>query len=519
MSKNQNKYQSKNKQIAKNTLFLYFRMFIMMGVSLFTSRVVLDVLGAADYGLSNIINGVVVMFSFLNTSLLSATQRFLNFNLGRGNLEKTNNVFCMSMNTYLILSAIILLIGETFGIWFVNKQLNVPDGRMYAANWVYQFTLMQFIINLVRVPYNASIIAYEKMDFYAYISLAEVTLKLAVVYLLYISTFDKLITYSFLYTLVPLFIAYLYMLYCKKHFKTTRYKFYWDKITFKELFSFSSWTLFGALANVLAIQGLNIMINIFYGVAVNAAAGIATQVSNAVNGFITNFQTAFQPQIVKTYANGETDRFYNIIYTTSKFSFFLIFIIAFPIICGIDSILNLWLVDVPEYTADFCVLILIFLSIDAFSAPLWMGVQAIGKIKTYQVLMTCIAYLSFPLGYIALKMGFAPYSIWIVRIMVNVIMVFARCVFVQHNFGFPIFAYLRLTLIPIFKVIIISTPLPLIMMRIYPMNQSIYGLTISIIALFIIAPTIMLVGLTSNERILLKEMVGKKIPFINKRFK
>ena len=519
MSEIQNKCQSNNKQIAKNTLFLYFRMFVMMGVSLFTSRVVLDVLGAEDYGLCNIINGVVVMFSFLNTALLSATQRFLNFNLGKGNLKQTNNVFCMSLNTYLILSAIILLIGETVGLWFINTHLNVPDGRMYAANWVYQFTLMQFIINLIRVPYNASIIAYEKMDFYAYISLAEVALKLAVVYLLYISTYDKLITYSFLYTLIPLFIAYLYMLYCKRQFQTTKYKLYWDKKTFKELFSFSSWTLFGALANVLAIQGLNIMINIFYGVTVNAAAGVATQVSNAVNGFITNFQTAFQPQIVKTYANGETKRFYNIIYTTSKFSFFLLFVIAFPIICGIDSILNLWLVDVPKYTADFSTLIFIFLSIDAFSAPLWMGVQAIGKIKTYQVLMTCIAYLSFPLGYIALKMGFAPYCIWIVRILVNVVMVLARCIFVQRKFGFPITAYLKQTVVPIFKVIIISTPIPLIIARLFPINNSVYGLLISFLAFFVIVPTIMFVGLNTNERILLKEMVGKKIPFINKRFK
>lgn len=508
-----------NKRIAKNTFFLYFRMFVMMGVSLFTSRVVLEVLGAADYGLSNIINGVVVMFSFLNTALLSATQRYLNFNLGKGDLKQTNNVFCMSMNTYLLLSSIILLIGETVGLWFINTHLKVPDGRMYAANWVYQFTIMQFIINLIRVPYNASIIAYEKMDFYAYISLAEVALKLAVVYLLYISTCDKLITYSFLYTLIPLLISYIYVLYCKRRFQTTTYKLYWDKKTFKELFSFSSWTLFGALANVLAIQGLNIMINIFYGVKVNAASGIATQVSNAVNGFITNFQTAFQPQIVKTYANDEIKRFYNIIYTTSKFSFFLIFVIAFPIICGIDSILNLWLVDVPKYTADFCTLILIFLSIDAFSAPLWMGVQAIGKIKIYQVLMTCIAYLSFPLGYVVLKMGYAPYSIWIVRILVNIIMVLARCIFVQRKLGFPISAYITQTVVPILKVIVISTPLPLIVVRFYPVNNSVYGLSLSFFAFFVSVPTIIFAGLNSNERLLLKEMMCKKVPLINKIFK
>ncbi len=519
MSEIQSKYQSSNKQIAKNTLFLYIRMFVMMGVSLFTSRVVLDVLGAADYGLCNIINGIVVMFSFLNTALLTATQRFLNFNLGRGDLRQTNNVFCMSMNTYLILSFIILLIGETIGLWFINTQLNVPDGRMYAANWVYQFTLIQFIVNLIRVPYNASIIAYEKMDFYAYISLAEVVLKLLVVYLLYISSFDKLITYSFLYTIIPLLITYLYKLYCNGKFQTTRYKIYWDKQTFNELFSFSSWTLFGALANVLAIQGLNIMINIFYGVTVNAAAGIATQVSTAVNGFITNFQTAFQPQIVKSYANGEIERFHRMIYTTSKFSFFLIFVLAFPIICGIESILNIWLVEVPKYTAEFCTLILIFLSIDAFSAPLWMGVQAIGKIKTYQVLMTCIAYLSFPLGYLALKMGYAPYSIWVVRIIVNIVMVLARCVFVQRRFGFPILCYIKQTVIPIFKVIIISVPIPLLATRLFSLNYGIYSLLISLLALICVVPTIFIVGLTMHERILLKEMVVKKIPFINKKIK
>jgi len=510
---NSHNHNSTTKRIAKNTMLLYIRMFVMMGVSLYTSRIVLDVLGTSDYGLNNIINGIVVMFSFLNTAMLSSTQRFLNFNLGKGDLEQTGNVFCMSMNTYFILSVIILIIGETIGLWFVNTKLNIPADRIYAAQWVYQFTLIQFIIYILRVPYNATIIAYEKMDFYAYISLVEVILKLLVVYLLYISTFDKLITYSLLYTIVALIITYFYKLHCNKKLSTTNYKLYWDKKTFKELFSFSSWTLFGALANVLAIQGLNILINLFYGVTVNAAAGVANQVSQAVNGFISNSQTAFQPQIVKSYASGETERFHNIIFTTSKFSFFLIFILAFPIICGIKSILGLWLVEVPEYTAEFCILILIFLSIDAFSAPLWMGVQAIGRIKSYQVIMTCIAYLSFPLGYFALKMGFAPYCIWIVKIVVNIIMVCARCIFVKRKFNFPINIYCKKVIIPLCLVIAIATPIPLFISKVYSFDGNLYGLASFFLAFLISVPTIILVGLTANERILLKDMLGKIFHF------
>ena len=344
----QNQTSDNNKRIAKNTLFLYLRMFVMMLTALFTSRIVLDVLGAADYGLNNIISGVVVLFSFLNSALLSATQRFLNFHLGRQDYKQTNVVFCMSMNTYILLSIVVVVLGETIGLWFVNTQLNIPSERMYAAQWVYQFTLIQFVINLLRVPYNASIIAYEKMNFYAYISLVEVIAKLLVVYLLYITTFDKLIFYSFLYTIVPLIVTFIYKLYCNRNFDTTKYMRIWNKVAFKEMFSFSGWSLFGSLANLAAQQGLNILINIFYGVTVNAAAGIANQVSTNVYGFISNFQTAFQPQIVKTYAAKEIERFHKLIFQTSKFSYFLVLVLVLPILFTIDGILDIWLKEVDR---------------------------------------------------------------------------------------------------------------------------------------------------------------------------
>ena len=327
-----NQTSDNNKRIAKNTLFLYLRMFVIMLTALFTSRIVLDVLGAADYGLNNVIGGVVVLFSFLNAALLSATQRYINFYLGKQDYKQTNIVFCMSMNTYLLLSILVVILGETIGMWFVNTQLNIPQDRVYAAQWVYQFTLLQFVINLLRVPYNASIIAYERMNFYAYISLIEVIIKLLVVYLLYITSYDKLIFYSFLYTIIPLSITVIYKWYCNRNFETTKYRVIWDKVAFKEMFCFSGWSLFGSLANLAAHQGLNILINIFYGVTVNAAAGIANQISTNVYQFISNFQTAFQPQIIKTYAAKELEHFNKLIFQTSKFSYFMVLVLVLPIL-------------------------------------------------------------------------------------------------------------------------------------------------------------------------------------------
>lgn len=504
-----------NKRIAKNTLFLYLRMFVIMLTALFTSRIVLDVLGASDYGLNNIIGGVVVLFSFLNSALLSATQRFLNFHLGRQDYKQTNVVFCMSMNTYILLSIVVVVLGETIGLWFVNTQLNIPSERMYAAQWVYQFTLIQFVINLLRVPYNASIIAYERMNFYAYISLVEVIAKLLVVYLLYITTFDKLIFYSFLYTIVPLIVAFIYRTYCNRNFDTTKYKRIWDKVAFKEMFSFSGWSLFGSLANLAAQQGLNILINIFYGVTVNAAAGIANQVSTNVYGFISNFQTAFQPQIVKTYAAKEIERFQKLIFQTSKFSYFMVLVLVLPILFTIDGILEIWLKEVPEYTAIFCRLILVFLSIEAITAPLWMSVQATGKIRSYQILMACLIFMNFPMAYLVLKLGFPVYTVWIVRIIINLITMVARCIYMKQRLQFPISQYIRNVIIPIVIVTIASLPVPLILYNQidnFWLNMFVVGFATFFVAIL----AVYFIGMNTHEKELVRNMLLKKIPVFKK---
>lgn len=490
----------------------------MMLTALFTSRIVLDVLGAADYGLNNVISGVVVLFSFLNSALLSATQRFLNFHLGRQDLKQTNVVFCMSMNTYLLLSVVVVVLGETVGLWFVNTQLNIPLERMYAAQWVYQFTLLQFVINLLRVPYNASIIAYERMNFYAYVSLVEVVSKLVVVYLLYITQFDKLIFYSFLYTIVPFVISFVYKFYCNKHFETTKYRAIWNKEAFKEMFSFSGWSLFGSLANLAAQQGLNILINIFYGVTVNAAAGIANQVSTNVYGFISNFQTAFQPQIVKTYAAKEIDRFHRLIFQTSKFSYFMVIVLVMPILFTIDGLLEIWLKNVPEYTAIFCRLILIFLSIEAITAPLWMSVQATGKIKNYQILMASMIFLNFPLAYIVLKMGLPVYSVWIVRIFINIITMVARCIYMKQKLNFPLLPYVLKVVMPIASVTLLALPVPILL------HYYIQGFWQNLIivggaTLCMTLVDVYFVGLNRHEKEMMRNVVLKKIPILRSRVK
>ncbi len=502
-----------NKRIAKNTLLLYFRMFVMMVTSLFTSRIVLDVLGAADYGLNNVIGGVVALFSFLNAALVSATQRFLNFYLGKNDFKQANVVFCMSMNTYILLSVLVVILGETVGLWFVNTHLNIPTERMYAAQWVYQFTLIQFVVNLLRVPYNASIIAYERMDFYAYVSLVEVVAKLLIVYLLYITTFDKLIFYSFLYTVVPLVISIVYKFYCNRHFETTKYRAIWDKVSFIEMFSFSGWSLFGSLANLVAQQGLNILINIFYGVIVNAAAGIANQVSNAVYGFISNFQTAFQPQIVKTFATQEIDRFHRLIFQTSKFSYYMVIVLVMPILFTIDGLLEIWLKNVPEYTAIFCRLILIFLSIEAIGAPLWMSVQATGKIKNYQILMASLIFLNIPLAYIVLKLGLPVYAVWVVRIFINLVAMTARCIYMKHKLDFPLLPYVQKVVVPIVCVTLLALPVPILLHYFIQdlwHNLIIVGGT----SLCLTMVDIYFVGMNRHEREMVRNVALKKIPIL-----
>ena len=432
-----------NKRIAKNTLLLYIRMFLMMGITLYTSRVVLQMLGVDDFGIYNVVGGIVVLFSFINNAMVASTQRFLNFELGRGNVEEAQKVFAASLNIYLVIVVVFILLAETVGLWFLNRYINIPSERVVAANWVYQASLVATALNFVRMPYNAAIIAYERMSFYAYTSIIEAALKLGIVFLLYLFV-DKLIAYSWLVSVVAMLILLMYVFFCRQMFAICRHHtFVYDKRRYTALVSFSGWSLFGSLANMGASQGLNILLNIFFGVFVNAAMGIANQVSSAINLFVGNFQTAFNPQIVKSYASGEKERFINLIINTSKYSYYLLFLIALPCFICCNEILQLWLGEVPPHSVPFCRLLIIFSLIDAIQGPLWVSAQATGEIRNYQLLMSFLILLNLPATYILLKIIPIAELALVVRVLINLLTAAARVVYLKRLYLFPVMRYLK----------------------------------------------------------------------------
>lgn len=442
------------KRIAKNTLLLYFRMFIMMFISFYTSRVVLNVLGVEDFGLYNIIGGIVVLFSILNGALSSSTQRFLNYEIGKDNKAGVTSVFKNSLSLHLILICVILILSESIGLWYVNNLLDMPIGRLRAANYIYQFTIATFVLNVLRVPFNASIIAYEKMNFYAYISIAEAILKLLIVYLLLMSVYDKLIIYGFLMMMVTFIINMAYIIYCSYSFNDIKIGLSWNKEKIKSITSFSGWNLFGSVAVVSSQHGINLILNYFCGVALNAAAGIANQVTSAMYGFISNFQVAFNPQIVKLYAQNKKEDFFKLIFRASKFSFILFWLIGLPVLFTTPIIFDIWLNQIPEHSVSFTRIIIIYLLIDALNGPLWTSVNATGKIKKYQILMSFILILNLPVGYIMLYLGYPPEFIWISRVFFNIVAMIARLIYLKKILIFPLQQYTKTVLFPLSIVVI-----------------------------------------------------------------
>ena len=425
------------KRIAKNTIFLYVRMIITMLITLYTSRVILNVLGVEDYGVYNIIAGIVVLLAFLQTAMTNASQRYITYELGKGELESVKKVFSMSMTTHITISLLIFFLAETIGLWFINTQLNIPANRMLAANWVYQFSILTFIVNLIRIPYNASIIAYENMSFYAYISIIESILKLLIVYVLCISPSDKLILYAILLCGVAIICTFIYKIYCCKKFLTCNYTYFWDKKLYWQLMRFSGWTMLGGISNVSAQQGGNILLNMYNGVVSNAAFGIANQVSYAVYAFSSNFQIAFNPQITKLHAVGDSLHLNNLVNKASLFSYYLMLLFAVPFMINTEIILKLWLKNVPEYTVGFCQLMVVYQLIDAFQAPLNTLIFSTGKIKNYNIWLSALIFCNIPLSLYLLSIGKSPYYVLGIRAGINLLTAIIRVVYVRYFMNFP----------------------------------------------------------------------------------
>lgn len=491
-------YTANNKRIAKNTIYLYFRMLLTMGVSLYTSRVVLNALGVEDFGIYNIVGGVVILFSFINSSLTSATQRFLNFELGRGDILETGRVFSMSLTIHLYVVAIVVLLAETVGLWFLNTQMNIPFERMNAANWVFQFSMLTICMSFVQVPYYASVVAYEKMSFFAYIAIIEVILKLLIVFLLVYVGFDKLKLYSILTFLVAIVVFVCYKYYCNAKIDITRYKYFWDKILFSKLLSFSGWMLFGAAAGISSTQGVNILLNIYYGVTVNAAMGISNQVNSAVNQFVSNFQTAFMPQITKLYAIGDIGHLRKLIDQSSRFSFFLLFVLACPLMLNIDFILKLWLKTVPEYSSIFCILILIYSLIEVISKPVGLAIHATGQVKYYNIVMSLVLLMNIIFSFIFLKLSFQPYVVLVINVIVNIFCFAIRLLFARHYKILKICEYVRNVIFRVIAISVFVLPLPLYISRYY--IQWIGLFVTSLVFFFMFAVAVYFVGLTQPEK-------------------
>ena len=487
-----------NKRIAKNTLFLYCRMLLLMVVHLYTARVVLAALGIDDYGIYNVVGGIVVLFSFINGALSSATQRFINFELGRSDIDTVRNVFSVSMNVHLCVAIVVLILSETIGLWFLNTQMNIAPERMDAARWVFHFSIIATFIRFIQVPYNASVIACEKMSFFVWIGILEAVLLLFNAFLVDKITTDKLKLYSVLVCGVSAAVFICYKWFCRAKVEFARYRMIWDKKLFGRLMSFSGWMLLGSAATVGSTQGVNIVLNIFNGVAVNAAMGICNQVNNAVNQFVTNFQTAFSPQIVKLYASGEKAQLQRLINRASRFSFLLLFALALPLIANMDLILNLWLEEVPQYAAAFCSLILIASLVDSASKPVGLAIHATGRVKYYNITMSLALSLNVISAYFMLKSGISPVSVLLVNIAVTTICFGIRLYLAQRYDAISVLCFFRDSAWRFITAAIISAPLPLYL------SQSLIGwnrLIITCLSFFVIyVPATVFIGLTAHER-------------------
>lgn len=429
---------SDNKRIAKNTIFLYIRMMVVMLVSLFTSRVILNTLGATDYGIYNVVGGIVTIVSFLNSALGASTSRFLTFALGEKNIQKQKSTFGACLNLHIGIALLVLILGETVGLWFFYEKMVIPDERMVAAFWVYQFSILTTMVSFTQVPYNASLIAHEDMSIYAYFGLYEAISRLIIAYLITISPIDKLVFYGLLLLINTIVVQLFYRWYAVKHFEECRFSLVKDKVLYKRLLSYGGWDLFGNLALVCQGEGVNLLLNVFFGPVVNAARAIAFQIQGAVTHFVSNFMTAVRPQVIKNYAEGNVDKMYTMTFYAAKFSYILMLALVVPIIYEIRFILGIWLGDaVPDETALFAVIVLMTYTWRTFHIAALMPYHAIGKIKTGNVTIGSLMIATLPIGYVLFKCGCPAYSVFLAIFAVEIVGMFAIYWLIHRYEYFP----------------------------------------------------------------------------------
>ena len=450
-----------NKRIANNTFYLYIRMGLVLVVSLFTTRVVLQSLGVEDYGIYNVVSGFVAMFSFLNTSMSNGVQRFYNFSLGSNYEYTIKDVYNTALQIQCLLAIILLLLLETLGIWYICTQMVIPLERLNAAIWIFQFSVLSLVLLILQIPYSAAIMAYERMDYYAYLSVFDVVAKLGIAYAIKYAETDKLILYGALSLLVSLISFFLYYIYAKRQFHDLECDYRIRKQLLKPMLSFSGWNIFGSFAYMIKSQGLNMLLNVFFGPIVNAARGISNMVMSAVQGFQSNIVIAFRPQLVQSYASGDNSRVLNLFYSLSKVSFILLAALSIPIIIELDFILHLWIGDtIPDYTAPFTILVLINMVISSLNTPVSQVVHATGKMKTYQLCTSLMVCAILPVSWVFLKFGFDPISVYWVSLILTIINQIVCNLLLKKIFSYSIREYFMKVICPcvIFSVLVPIIP-------------------------------------------------------------
>lgn len=479
---------------------LYVRMLVLMLVGLYTSRVVLGALGEDDFGVYNVVGGVVSMFTIISGALNSAVSRFITFEMGKGADAQLNKVYSTAVTIQLILAAVVVLLAEPLGLWFIDNKMTIDPSRIPAARWVLHFSLLAFVINLMSVPQMASITAHEHMSAYAYIGILDGILRLGVAFLILHSPIDRLIYYAALMAGVVLIVRLAYGLYCRLHFEECRYRPVFDRPLIKEMFSFAGWNFIGVTSGVLRDHGGNILVNLFSGPAVNAARGVAVQLNGAVQGFVTNFMTAVNPQITKSYAAGEKEYMFSLVRRSSRMSFFLLFLIALPVIFNADYLLSIWLKEVPEHSSLFVQLFLIFALSESFSNPMITAMLATGNIRNYQLVVGGIQLLNLPVSYVCLRMGAIPEVTVIVAIIISQICMWARLLMLSKATGFPVLPFLEEVYFSVlFKVVCGSLVVPLILEAVKPAGFVGFLISASVCVLWSML-VIMTLGLQSDER-------------------
>lgn len=500
-----------NKRIAKNTIYLYIRTFVSMVVSLYTSRKILEALGVEDFGIMNVVGGVISLMAIINGSMSVATQRYLTYELGKGDSGEFSKVFNMAVYIHAILALLVLIVAETVGLWFVNTHLNIPESRMVAANWIYQAAVLSCLLGILQTPYNASIVSHEHMHIYAYVGLGETFARLLIVLALLLYPYDRLAVWGFAIFALQLAVAMIYRIYCIRHFSHCRLvRHGWNRSLFRSMLGFTGWNMFGTVAWTLKGQGTNILLNIFGGPIVNAANGIAFQVSAAVRNLFSGFQSAVNPQLTKTYAANDRTATCSLLCKSSKISFYLMFVVALPVMLEADFILDIWLVDVPPFAPLFTCIIICESLVDTLAGPMITSLMATGRIKWYQIVVSSVLLLQLPIAYFMLKAGFPIATPLLLSVIFMILGNSARILFCRNMIGLSLRTYLREVIFPILMVMAFSIAVTYGVHLLFPSGW-VRVVVCSLVSVVSVSVAVLTIGLTASERTFLIGIVKPRI--------